>query len=112
MHYSKKGIPRQAWSLFQPPCIHCIQHFLHGLNPEQKVGYYFVRHNPECTIRLARINDTDKVVYRVEKIFPKAFKSTDMFLGKRGRTIRDAYFLKPNRTRVQILAIEDTPKLY
>lgn len=34
-----------------------------------------------------------------------------MFLGKRGRTIRDAYFLKPNRTGVQILAVnQDIPR--
>lgn len=29
-----------------------------------------------------------------------------MFQGKRGRTIRDAYFLKPNKIGVQILAVE------
>jgi len=54
---------------------------------------------------LARMNDTDKVVYRVEeRFFPRPSKA-EIFLGKRGRTIRDAYFLKPNRTGIQILAV-------
>jgi len=64
----KERHPNTTWSLFQPPCIHGIEHLQSGLNPGQEAAYCFVRHNPVTHLYLARIN-SDKVVDGVEKRF-------------------------------------------